>query len=261
MTKFKVNVPKHFNFAFDVMDELARTKPQKTALLWTNDKGGEKSFTFADMKRLSDQAANYFLSAGIKRGDRVMLILKRHYTFWYAMMALCKIGAIAIPATHLLTKKDVVYRCQSADIKMIVATGEGDTAEHVEEALHDCPMVKRKAMLGQREGWDNFEAEVEKQSATLGKVEQTNNDDIMLLYFTSGTSGMPKMVAHSFTYPLGHIITAVYWHNVQPDGLHLTSQTPDGAKRCGASFTGSGWQRRRCSSMTTTSSCRTRCLK
>lgn len=221
---FKINVPERFNFAYDVLDELAKTKPDKEALVWVNEKGPRKTFTFADLKRLSDKAANYFLSLGIKKGDKVMLILKRHYEFWFTIMALHKIGAVTIPATHLLTKKDIEYRVNAADIKMVVCTGEGNVCEQVDLAK-DMPTLELKALIGDREGWLNYCDGVEQASEDFKKPSEDmlpENDDIMLLYFTSGTTGMPKMVAHSFTYPLGHIPTAVYWHNIDPDGLHLT---------------------------------------
>ena len=228
---FKISVPERFNFAYDVLDELAVTKPDKRALVWVHEKGEQHTFTFADLKRLSDKAANFFLSQGIKKGDKVMLILKRHYQFWYTIMALHKIGAVTIPATHLLTKKDIEYRVNAAGIKMIVSTADGIVADSIEEAK-DMPALECKAILGEREGWLDYTAGVEAASDVLDTTsfELPENDDIMLLYFTSGTTGMPKMVIHSYTYPLGHIPTAVYWHNVDPDGLHLTISDTGWAK-------------------------------
>lgn len=223
---FKVNVPENFNFAYDVVDVLAAEKPDSRALLWVNDHGGRRELSFKEMSEYSNQAANMFSSLGIKKGDKVMLILKRHYEFWIAIIALHKLGAICIPATNMLTKKDIVYRNNAADVKMIVATKDGDLKEHVEAAMADSPSVEKKILLGeQREGWLEFWEEMDKHSRewTRPTGEQaTKNEDIMLLYFTSGTTGMPKMVAHNFVYPLGHIVTAVYWHNAKPDGLHLT---------------------------------------
>ncbi len=228
---FKISVPERFNFAYDVLDELAVTKPDKRALVWVHEKGEQHTFTFADLKRLSDKAANFFLSQGIKKGDKVMLILKRHYQFWYTIMALHKIGAVTIPATHLLTKKDIEYRVNAAGIKMIVSTADGIVADSIEEAK-DMPTLECKAILGEREGWLDYTAGVEAASDVLDTTsfELPENDDIMLLYFTSGTTGMPKMVIHSYTYPLGHIPTAVYWHNVDPGGLHLTISDTGWAK-------------------------------
>ena len=228
---FKINVPERFNFAYDVLDELAKEKPDKRALVWIHDKGEQHTFTFADLKRLSDKAANFFLSQGIRKGDKVMIILKRHYEFWYTIMALHKIGAVTIPATHLLTKKDIEYRVNAAEVKMIVSTDTGDMAVHVEEA-QNMPTLACKAILGGRDGWLNYTAGVEAASDKLdtSSFPLPENDDIMLLYFTSGTTGMPKMVAHSYTYPLGHIPTAVFWHNADPEGMHLTVSETGWAK-------------------------------
>ena len=223
---FKINVPDDFNFAYDVVDEIANTTPDKTAIVWCDENGAEATFTFGQLKYYSDKAANFFKSAGIKRGDPVMLILKRRYEFWFSILALHKLGAICIPATHLLTTKDIVYRNNAADIKMIVSVAESEVIEHIEESQEKSPTLKLKALVGgNRQGWYNFNEELEKASECFVKPEgesASKNDDIMLLYFTSGTTGMPKMVRHDFTYPLGHILTAKYWQNVEENGLHLT---------------------------------------
>ena len=230
LQNFKINVPEQFNFAYDILDELAEQKPEKTALEWVSENGDRRAFTFSDLKRLSDKAANYFLSKGIKKGDKVLLILKRHYEFWYTIMALHKIGAVTVPATHLLTKKDIEYRVNAADIKMIVCTHTSGVAEQVDLA-QNMPSLKTRAVLGQRDGWDNYIQGVESASSRFTKpCDLPCNDDIMLLYFTSGTTGLPKMVIHSYTYPLGHIPTAVFWQNVDPDGKHLTISDTGWAK-------------------------------
>lgn len=224
MTNFKVNVPENFNFGYDVVDAWAETDPDKEALLWTNDKGEERHFTFADIKRESDKTASFFQSLGIGRGDRVMLILKRHYQFWFSIVALHKLGATVIPATHLLTPKDIKYRCEMADIKMIVCAGDEVIVDHIKKALPQCPSVKAVVSTGPvvPEGWYDFDSSIDNAEPFVRPELSNTNDDISLLYFTSGTTGEPKMVAHDFTYPLGHIITASYWHNLHPDSLHLT---------------------------------------
>jgi acetyl-CoA synthetase len=223
---FKIKVPAHFNFAYDVVDEWAKVSPGKIAMVWCNDAGESRTFTFADMKRCSDKTANFFRSLGIKKGDPVMLILKRRYEFWFASIALHKLGAICIPATHLLTAKDIVYRNNAADVKMIVAVGDPAVIKHVNEAQAKSPSLKHKVVVGDvAAGWRNFADEVEKASEKFERPVGKNaadNDDIFFLYFTSGTTGMPKMVQHDFTYPLGHILTAKYWQNVVDNGLHLT---------------------------------------
>ncbi len=223
---FSINIPGDFNYAYDVVDVIAAETPDKTAIVWCDDKGNEASFSFAQMKYYSDKAANFFKNNGIKKSDPVMLILKRRYEFWFCLLGLHKIGAICIPATHLLTTKDIVYRCNAADIKMIVSVTDDEVIEHVEKAMPDTPTLKTKALVGdKRKGWLDFTSELEKTSAEFERAsgaDATKNEDIMLLYFTSGTTGMPKMVQHNFTYPLGHILTAKYWQNVTDGGLHLT---------------------------------------
>ena len=221
---FRINVPENFNFAYDVLDVIAEEEPDKRALQWAHMDGRERAFTFAEIARLSKQAANLFVRLGIQKGDKVMLVLRRHYTFWIAIMALCRIGAVAVPATHLLTKKDIIYRANSAGIKMVVTSAEGCFAASCEDALSECPTVEKLLIVdGAREGWLDFEGLLAQESDEFPRpAEPLRHDDIMLLYFTSGTSGMPKMVGHNFDYPLGHIQTAVFWHQCIDGGLHLT---------------------------------------
>ena len=222
---FQLVVPENFNFGYDVVDALAAQKPDKLAMIWTNVAGAERRFTFADIKRESDRAAAFFAQQGVGKGDSVMLILKRHAEFWFSIVALHKLGAVAIPATHLLTTKDVVYRANAADIKMVVCTADGEVADHVDAALPECPTLTRRVLVGgERPGWLSYQQSV--QAAPPFErptgAAATRNEDPSLLYFTSGTTGYPKMVRHNFLYPLGHIITAAYWHNAKADGLHFT---------------------------------------
>jgi Acyl-coenzyme A synthetases/AMP-(fatty) acid ligases len=229
---FKITVPERFNFAYDVLDELAAARPDKTALYWTNDQGEKRVLSFADMKRLSDKAANYLASLGIGKGDMVMLILKRDWQFWHTIMALHKLGAVTIPATHLLTEKDIAYRVGAAGVKAIICTDSGEIKARIDGAK-DIPTLKLKLLCGDREGWLNYDRGVEAASGRFVKPapeKLPENGDVMLLYFTSGTTGLPKMVAHSYTYPLGHIPTAVFWHNADPDGMHLTVSETGWAK-------------------------------
>ncbi len=223
---FEIKVPENFNFAYDVVDHLASLKPDETAIVWYNDQGETKLFNFKDLKYYSDKAANFFKDAGIKKGDPVMLILKRRYEFWFCLLALHKLGAIAIPATHLLTTKDIVYRNNAADVKMIVAVNEEEVIKHIEDSEEESPSLSTKVLIGGcKEGWLDFDSLMEKAEGVFHRPtgkEATTNEDISLMYFTSGTTGYPKMVQHNFTYPLGHIITAKYWQNVTEGGLHLT---------------------------------------
>ncbi len=220
---FKIMVPDHFNFGYDVVDEWAKEAPNKVALCWTNDQGEHIDFTFADMKRETDKTASYLQSLGIGKGDMVMLILKRRYEFWFSIIALHKIGAVVIPATHLLTKKDIVYRCNAAGIKAIIAYGDDIITTHINESVEDSPSLKYRISVGPivPEGWLDFHKGVD-AAAPFSAPARNDNDDIMLLYFTSGTTGNPKMVAHTFTYPLGHIVTGKFWHNLDENCLHLT---------------------------------------
>jgi acetyl-CoA synthetase len=269
-TNFSVSIPENFNFAYDVMDKLAEEGSGEKALVWCDEKGAEASFTYGDIKDLSNQAANAFTAAGIGKGDPVMLILKRRWEYWPVLLGLHKIGAIAIPATHLLTTKDIVYRCGAADVAGIVCVDDPELMYRVDEAearmerdshsmgdtalrfkayvrsVHtrgDLDITEQAVKLfasragGEAAGqspagsgdagalvpWTDFSSLIKKAAPDFSRPPRVNaNDDIMLLYFTSGTTGMPKMVRHDFVYPLGHILTAKYWQRVQPGGLHLT---------------------------------------
>ena len=221
-----------FNFAFDLVDELAEREPDKLAMLHISKDKTERRFTFKDMKKASAQCANYFKSLGIKKGDRVMLVLKRHYQFWFAMLGLNKLGAIAIPAPNQLQVHDFEYRFQAAGISAILCTADGDTAAQVEQAAVNCPDLKHKLIVnGSREGWRSFDEEYTLYSTHYNRTEDSPcGDDLLLMFFTSGTTGYPKIAAHSHKYPLGHFHTARYWHNVDPDGLHFTISETGWAK-------------------------------
>jgi len=228
LNKLDFKYEDHFNFAFDVVDALAEKAPDKCALLWVSDDFVEKRFTYADISKYSSMAANYFKSLGIKKGDRVMLILKRHYQFWFSMIALHKIGAIAIPATNQLMKKDIVYRFNTAGVKAVVCTGDGEIADHIDESIAESPTVKIRCIAKspvKREGWDDFDEGILKQSSVFPRptgADASKADETMLMFFSSGTTGYPKIACHSYTYPLGHICTAHFWHNCNPDGIHFT---------------------------------------
>ena len=221
-----------FNFAFDVVDALGRSKPEKLAMLHVSEDGAERRFTFKDMKKESARAANYFKSLGIKRGDRVMLVLKRHYQFWFAILGLHKIGAIAIPATNQLLEKDFTYRFAAGDVKAIVCTADGDVSDAVDAAAEKSPNLAHKIMVGgKKDGWHDFDEEYTIYSSHFARTEDSPcGSDPMLMFFTSGTSGYPKIAAHNYKYPLGHFITAKYWHRVDPEGLHLTISDTGWAK-------------------------------
>jgi acetyl-CoA synthetase len=223
-------VPENFNFAYDVMDAWAEEKPDKLALLWTSERGEEIRFTFKDLKEQTDQTASYYQSLGIGHGDMVMLILKRHYQWWLSMLALCKLGAVAIPATHMLTSHDIVYRNQRASVKAIICVNDEYVTTQIRNAMPESPSVKVLIAVNSLnqishpvpEGFHDWNAEW-KNGPKFKRPEHVNtNEDTMLMYFTSGTSGEPKMVAHDHLYALGHLTTGVFWHNLGEDSIHLT---------------------------------------
>ena len=232
LKKISFNHTEEFNFAFDIIDELGTTKPEKLAMLHISENGTERRFTFQDMKKESARTANYFKSLGIKRGDRVMLVLKRHYQFWFSILALHKLGAVAIPATNQLLEKDFTYRFEAGKVKAILCTADGDVADAVDAAAAKCPDMTCKILVnGSREGWHCFNEEQPLFSSRFDRTEDAPcGNDPMLMYFTSGTSGYPKLTAHNYKYPLGHFITAKYWHRVNPEGLHLTISDTGWAK-------------------------------
>ncbi len=220
---FSVHYPDNFNFGYDIVDDIAVNDPNRRALVWCDDKGHEKIFTFADIKRLSDKTANYLTSKGVKKGDMVLVILKHNYQFWYVSVALHKMGAVMIPATYMLTKHDIEYRINSASVKAAIVTSDAPVYNEFLKA-ENIPTLKFKAITnvewnGPVEGFDDFDKGVGEASEDWKKVN-THVRDMMLIYFTSGTSGNPKMAVHDFSYPIGHILTAKHWHCVVPDGLH-----------------------------------------
>ena len=216
---FRIDCPPGFNFAYDVVDDIAVNDPDRRALVWAHENGESKTFTFADIKRLSDKTCNYLKAKGLKKGDFVILVMKHSYQFWYLTVALHKMGVVVVPATYMLKPHDIKYRVNSANIKAAFVTIQTDIADSF-DATTDIPCLEHKFIIGgQRDGWEDFDTEMEKYPETWERVPNKNTDHF-LMYFTSGTSGNPKMAMHDFTYPLGHILLAKHWHQVDPEGLH-----------------------------------------
>ncbi len=224
LEKIEFKNTERYNFGFDTVDAIALKYPEKLAMIHLDKHKTERRFTFADIRHESNRAANYFSSLGIKKGDKVMLVLKRHYQFWFAMVGLHKLGAVAIPATYQLKEHDFVYRFQSAGVSAILCTADGDVSDMADAAMETCPTVKTKIMVGgQKEGWHDFDSEYKIYSSHFERTEDTPcGEETALMFFSSGTTGNPKMVEHKHTYSLGHFVTARYWHCCEPDGLHLT---------------------------------------
>ena len=233
-TPVKIEFKNHekFNFAFDIMDKIAEKDPNKLAMLHISKDKTERRFTFKDIKKESNRSANYFKSLGIKKGDRVLLVLKRHYQYWFAILGLNKLGAIAIPATNQLKEHDFEYRFNAAGVSSVIATVDDNIPNCIDSALSKCPTVVNKITVnGSKDGWRNFDEEYKLFSTHFERTEDTAcGDDLMLMFFTSGTTGYPKIASHSHTYPLGHFHTAKYWHNVDPDGIHFTISDTGWAK-------------------------------
>ncbi len=230
---YKVNCPHDFNFAYDIVDGWAKEKGDNRALLWCNDNGEEKCFTFSDMKRLSDKAANFFTSLGLKKGDVAMLILRRRWEYWVCVTALMKIGVTFIPGTLQLTKKDLIYRANASGVSMFICVDDDYVIEQTELAKSELPNVKHYLLVDNKnkDGWINFNKEMEKASDNfIPPQEKSGGKDIMQIYFTSGTTGMPKMVMHNYFHPLGHIVTAKYWQKVKENHLHMSVSDSGWAK-------------------------------
>lgn len=239
---FRIRIPKKFNFAYDVADEMARRWPDRTALVWCDESGAEATFTFGELKRRSDKAANFLKGLGVRKGDPVMMILKRRYEFWICALALHKLGAICIPATHLLTEKDIVYRNNAAGVRMIIAVDDAGVLDRIDAAAKHSPTLRHRVVLkGARKGWRSLDEGIEAASPDFRRPEgneDASNADTLLIYFTSGTTGPPKMVRHDYAYPLGHILTARYWQNVRDGGLHFTIAETGWAKAAWGKFYG-----------------------
>ncbi len=221
-TSFSLDYPGNFNFAYDVVDAIAAEEPEKRALVWCDDEGNERTLSFGEISRLSSQTANYLVKQGIRKGDRVMLMLKRHFEYWYVLIALHKIGAVAIPASHMMTTGDIVYRSNLADIRTIVCADDEMLCNKVLDASKQAPgLTNLFTVRRDHGGFRMLDKLIAEESEVFARLE-TRVNEALVLYFTSGTTGYPKAVIHNHAYPLAHIVTAVYWHCVQDNGLHLT---------------------------------------
>ncbi len=231
---YTVNTPDDFNFAYDIVDEWAKEDKEKKALVWCDDNGGEVTLTFEEIRKLSNKAANYFKSIGLKKGSVALLILRQRWEYWVIVTALMKLGVIFIPATLQLTKKDIAYRANAAGVEMIICIDDDYVVGQVEAALPEMDKIKKIGLVnGNRDGWFNFHDEIKDFSDEFTRPDddqKTYGKDIMQIYFTSGTTGMPKMVCHNYLHPLGHIVTAKYWHMVQDGKLHMTNSDSGWAK-------------------------------
>lgn len=231
---YTLNIPENFNFGFDIVDAWAEAEPDKLALVWCDDHGGKERFTFTDIKRLSNKAANFFRASGVRKGDRVLLILRRRFEYWICAVALCKLGAVVIPASLQLTAKDIAYRCNAAGVRMLVCVNDAFVVAQAEAAAPECPALSARALVGAaRDGWLDFQNEYINYPDVFKRPagpDATQNGDTMLMYFTSGTTGMPKMVLHNFVHPLGHIVTAKYWQRVRENKLHMSVSDSGWAK-------------------------------
>ena len=236
MRNYRVDIPEEFNFGFDIIDGWAAAQPGKLALMWCDDSGEERRFTFGDLSALSNRAANYYKSLGIGKGDVVMCVLRRRFEYWITAVALCKLGAIIIPATMQLTSKDIIYRANAAQVKAVVCFSDADgfIATQMEQAMPDCPSIKTRILTpGARDGWLPFNERLGDFPDALPRPSGSGrilSSDPMLIYFTSGTTGMPKMVLHDFSHPLGHIVTAKYWQQVRENKLHMSVSDSGWAK-------------------------------
>ena len=238
LTDISFKYEDNFNFAYDVVDEIAKATPDKRAMVWVSKDKEERVFTFGDMKKYSDKTANYFASLGITKGDSVMLILKRHFQFWFCMLALEKLGAIAVPATNQLMKKDIIYRIEKARVKAVVCTTDDYVAGELEKSVSSCPDLEYRISVNKKlDGWKFFDEGVENASEIFEKIE-TRHDEPTLRYFSSGTTGYPKCIQHSHTYAIGHIVTAAWWHNVEEDAVHFTIADTGWAKAVWGKFYG-----------------------